>query len=153
MNGFKHAGMNLIFWFVGIFFYWIFSHFIPNDWVRLGFFFVFGSVIFDLDHLLYYGSTTKPPTVANIQARMTHDFQTNSPHFYIFHTVEFVLLWFLVIALFFQSGVIFNILIVIGVGWVFHLVEDIYDYLRYYRSPTPWMVYFSFISYIKMKKS
>lgn len=153
MDGFKHAGINLVFWSMYIFFYWIFTQLLPNDWLQLGFLFIFGSVIFDLDHFLYYGWTTKPLTFLNIKARMSHDFHTNSPHFYICHTVEFVLFWFLLTLLFFHSNDVFNQLLVIGLGWIFHLCEDIYDYIRFYRSLNPWAVYFSLISYRMMKKA
>jgi hypothetical protein len=119
--------------------------------MTLGFYFLMGSVIFDLDHFLYYGTTTKPLTIAAIKARMEHDYNTNNPHLYLCHSAEFILLWFIMSLLlnsYFQNSQVF---VIIGFGWLLHLIEDIIEYLHYYKSFSPWIAYFSIIYYLSLQ--
>ena len=93
---------------------WI-QYLLQHFWVG-GFWLIVGSTIFDVDHLIYYGFYTTPRTKAAIQARMTHDYYTNTPHFYLCHTCEFLGGWFLLILVNPQDLGWVYVVVVIGIG-------------------------------------
>ncbi len=134
---------------------WIF---VPIPWLALLFSnislpdslfqFALGGGIYDLDHFLYYGTTTKPLTIAKIKERMTIDYAESNPHFYFCHTIEFILAILLISIYFRLSFLLISIL-----GWILHMIIDSFGYIALYKSPLPWLPYFSFISYIILRKS
>jgi hypothetical protein len=90
-------------------------------------------VLIDLDHVVYYlimGGNPKS------------DFKNSSPHFYFFHTIEFVLI-LAALSCFYQTA--FLILI----GSLIHLMSDIISYL--YCKNYRWLSYWSAIHYFLVK--
>ena len=93
-------------------------------------------VLIDIDHLFYYSTRMH---------RIVDDFVKKIPHFYAFHTIEFLLL--LALLSFFSMNIFF---IFIGVG--VHLVTAILTYIPYGAHSR--LKYWSVIYYLAyMKKS
>jgi hypothetical protein len=122
--------------------------FIIDNGLSDGLWFIIGGIVFDLDHLVYFSLTTKPLNIKNIKKRMLKDFIESNPHFYVFHTIEFIFLS-LILNFFFQ----FKILIIISIGWLVHMAVDTIDYIIHYKSYKPWLFYFSFITYYTFVKT
>lgn len=140
-----HIIMNALIWVITYYILIIFDipfQFIIENGIRNGFWFVIGGIIFDLDHLLYFGFTTKPFGIKNIKNRMVQDYIDSNPHFYACHTIEFLLLSITI-----SSIIHNNLLSIISIGWLIHMVVDTADYIFHYRSYRPWLVYFSFFSF------
>jgi hypothetical protein len=148
-----HFLINTLVWGL-LYFIWIFIPFQWLSWIFADislissyFQFSLGGIIYDLDHFLYYGITTKPRTIAKIKERMTIDYAESNPHFYVCHTIEFILI-ILVIAFYFES----SLLLISLSGWIVHMIIDSFGYIALYKSHLPWLPYFSFISYFISKK-
>jgi len=93
------------------------------------------SILIDFDHILYYAK--------NNFKTFRADFKNKTPHLYIFHTLEFILL---LIALSLFSEIFIFILI----GCFFHISLDILIYLKKYKRKFFWLRYLSIISYFSM---
>ena len=139
---FTHIGVNILGWSIGWMLHLIFNIF--PDWATWPtfFWFVMGGEIFDLDHLLYFGTTTHPSTIQNIKIRMEKDYQAQNPHPFVCHAIEFL-------GIFGGIGYLLanNIMIVLIWGWALHMMTDSASYIRRYRSWSPWLPYFSYISW------
>lgn len=113
--------------------------------------FVVGGVVFDVDHLAYYGITTRPFSVAAIARRMRADYAAETPHFYACHTLEFVV-GFAILGLLGALGSSPAWAWVLG-GWGLHLLQDVLVYLHHYRSVLPWLPYWSVAWYVARGRS
>lgn len=145
-----HIIINALFWYISYYILISFNipfQFIIENGIRNGFWFIVGGIIFDLDHLLYFGLTTRPFGIKNIKDRMVQDYIDSNPHFYVCHTIEFIVLSIAV-------GIITknHILAVISLGWLIHMLVDTTDYILHYKSHRPWLVYFSFLTYYLLVK-
>ncbi len=117
------------------------------SWAHL-IYFIFGSIVFDLDHLLYYLLTTEPTQFSAIKKRMEYDYEFNIPHFYFAHTIEFIVV-ITFIAVIIQSA----FFLWLSFGWMIHLLQDALVYWKIEKSasmdpksdPRLWRVYFSVI--------
>jgi hypothetical protein len=92
--------------------------------------------LIDLDHIIYY----IPKGFKNWKK----DFKNKSPHFYIFHTLEFIIL----------IGIVcfyYNFMFLVWIGFLIHLATDALTYLYNYKTNLFWLKYWSFFSYFKLK--
>ena len=119
---------------------WLFPH---HSLLDSFFQFSLGGIIYDLDHFLYYGTTTKPLTIKNIKQRMQYDYAHSNPHFYVCHTIEFIII-ILTCSIYFKL----SLLLISISGWFLHMIIDSTDYIRLYKSHKPWLPYFSMISFL-----
>lgn len=139
-----HAFVNAVFWYA---LYLITNlagidaGLISQDPIS-GLYFILGGIVFDVDHLLYYILTTKPPSIGKIKKRMEQDYQNSNPHPYIFHSIEFI-----TVSAIFLAIVPNEIYLVLIVGWAVHMLTDTIVYIREYRSCRPWLPYFCLIYY------
>lgn len=97
-----------------------------------------GGIIIDLDHLIYGLFSAKKYSPIAFYKWVMKEFRMKRPHFFIFHTVEFV-----VLALF--IGLLHPILLLLAIGFALHLATDAATYLIKYRSFKPWTRYMSYI--------
>jgi hypothetical protein len=140
-HGGLHALVNLAVYLV-----WIVAT--PAEFGLMACFWVVAAgLLFDLEHLVYYGFTTRPLTKAALLERMHYDYEHSVPHFYGCHTIEWVMaLGVLALAL----GSIWRL---VFWGWCLHMIVDSIDYLRTYRGLMPWIPFFSWLWYFgKVKK-
>ena len=149
----KHALVNLLACGLVLLTWFLVTGVLVESWLFRGFLFITGGVVFDLDHVIYYLATTRPVTVEALRARMTRDYHGSIPHFYACHCVEFVAGWFLVIILL-PAGLEAKMnLVLVGTGWLVHVVADIAVYLWHYRGWSPWLPYWSMIVYVTVMRS
>jgi len=109
-------------------------YFFPNKftWIAV-MIIVLSGVLIDLDHVVYY----------TINGGDSHlDFVNNNPHFYFFHTIEFIIL--IIVLSFFSRNVFF-----IMIGSLSHLLADIMRYIV--ENNYAWLKYWSVIYYFLIK--
>lgn len=144
----KHALFNLVVWLILLLIWHFFSPsalswlFYDVPFLKSAFHFALGGAVYDLDHILYFVITTKPLSYGNIKKRMDKDFEESNPHFYICHTIEFIVISIV-------CAIAFNmpIFLISIMGWILHMIVDTAGYIFRYRSHLPWLPYFSFVSY------
>ncbi len=107
---------------------------------------VFGVFLIDMDHLFYMIYDPKIKTPRNAISFIKIDLKKRNPHFYVFHTIEFLTL-FLILSFYFFN----NNLFYISVGFVLNFLLDILTYINHYKKPSPWLKYFSLIYYVYYK--
>lgn len=92
---------------------------------------VAGGVIIDFDHPLYYASKLRTKSFRQIKKSLVEDFNKNKPNLYLFHTFEFLSL-----LLYFGTklGGAFQ---VFALGFIIHLLTDMYEYLKVYKPLAP----------------
>lgn len=95
---------------------------------------VASGVLIDLDHLVYFG-------IYGFKG-LKKDFRKSNPHFFMFHTFEFILI--LIIGSFFFFWVF-----PVFLGVAIHLISDIFEYYR--KDRRDWIAYWSIIYQICKK--
>lgn len=125
--------MNIVYHFIlGLLISYFFEFNLENTLI-----FVLAGVLIDLDHPLYYliseSANRKGKSIINFKKWCLKEYHLHRPHFYLFHTFEFLLLFCIL-------GVIMDGLIkYIAFGFLFHFLVDILTYLFVYRSTKPWL--------------
>lgn len=113
----------------------------PADILLVG----LGGILIDIDHIIYLIFISKSFSIKKMLLLHNKNYKSHSPGFYIFHTIEFIVL-FIIIG-YFMSNWIF----LIAVGFLLHWIVDALDYLFFYRSLYPWIKYHS-LAYILIRK-
>jgi hypothetical protein len=94
-------------------------------------------VIIDVDHLINVFLIQKLTSARKIVDFAREEGRRKRPHLYIFHTAEFLL------AIFVLSMYVGRFLLLVAIGFLFHLLADAFSYILRYRSMRPWIGYFS----------
>lgn len=97
---------------------------------------VLSGILIDLDHLIYVFFIAKKVRFKQIMQWYRREYSSHNPHLYIFHSLEFIIVIFLL------GLLVNNFFIYVGIGLIFHLVLDWVAYLFYYKSFKPWFKYF-----------
>ena len=100
-----------------------------------------GGVLIDIDHILFMIFKKKLYSIKDMLKFHRINFKLMTPHFFIFHMVEIILLF--MITSYFLNWHVF----LISVGFALHYLMDIIKYLWVYKSFKPWISYFSIITY------
>ncbi|MBN1501927.1 hypothetical protein JW930_00145 [Candidatus Woesearchaeota archaeon] len=99
-----------------------------------------GGWLIDIDHVLYHLITEKNLSKKEFRKIHTYLHKFNIPRFYLFHTIEFLLL------LLFINRYYLNISYFI-VGYVSHLVLDSIGYIMYYKN-LKWIRHWTIFYYL-----
>jgi len=98
---------------------------------------VAGSLLIDIDHLFYYLFSKHPKNLPSVIKFFKQEFKSHNPHFYIFHNFE--VLFILLTTSYLFGGFLFYLFL----GFLINFVIDIFTYLYFYKSTSPWLKYFS----------
>src|SRR3990167_2511079 len=98
---------------------------------------VAGSLLIDIDHLLYYLFSKYPKKIKSAVQFFKQEFKSHTPHLYIFHTFE--VLFILLTLSYLFGGYLFYLFL----GFLLNFIIDIFTYLIIYKSFSPWLKYFS----------
>lgn len=128
----------------------ILSHFILNILVMLPFslnpteLLVVGiaGVIIDIDHLFYFLFVEKKWHPKDMWSWYKKENAVHRPHFYMFHMVEFILIFMIV------SFFINRYLFLVSIGFALHFLEDAIVYIIYHKN-LEWIKSFSLFYYLK----
>ena len=101
-------------------------------------------VFIDIDHIFYQYFFTKNKSIKKMWKWHNKENAIHRPHFYIFHIIEFLVLFF--IFSFFLNRIMF----LISIGFVLHFFIDAIMYTKYHKSLS-WLKEFSIIYLIKKK--
>ncbi len=104
---------------------------------------VFGGILIDIDHLIYWLFYKKIKSLKQGIEFHKKEYALHRPHFYAFHTFEFVIL-FLFFSYFINSYLFF-----ISLGFLIHFITDAIYYLYDYKSLKPWAKCISVIYFYK----
>lgn len=96
-----------------------------------------GSILIDIDHLFYYFFSKHPKNIKSASQFFKQEFRNHNPHFYIFHNFEVLFILLTISYLF--GGLLFYLFL----GFLVNFVIDIFTYLYFYKSTSPWLRYFS----------
>ena len=96
-----------------------------------------GSILIDIDHLFYYFFSKHPKNIKSAVKFFKQEFKNHNPHFYIFHNFEVL---FILLALSYLVG---GMLFYLFLGFLVNFIIDIFTYLYFYKSTSPWLRYFS----------
>ena len=105
----------------------------------------FAGVLFDVDHLftvLWLGIYNP----RNMIKWFKKESKISRPHLFLFHTLEFFIIIFLV-AYLIKSKIFY----IISFGFLLNYLCDAITYISYYKSLKPWLKYYSLTSYILTK--
>lgn len=104
--------------------------------------FLAGAVLIDLDHFAYAVVAKKTLSPKRITEYLQAEYKTHTPHIYIFHTVEVMMVLF-VIGIFFSRDHDASLLFAFVNGMGLHLCIDFLSYLWIKRSFRGWLRHFS----------
>jgi len=102
--------------------------------------------LYDVDHLLYILYKKKRLQYKEIVEFTKKEYSTHNPHFYTFHTVEFLIL--ISFISFLVKNAFLNLILL---GFLINFTLDIITYLKIYKSHKPWLKYFSLIYFLYKK--
>ncbi len=98
---------------------------------------IIGSILIDIDHLFYYFFSKHPKNIKSALQFFKQEFKNHNPHFYIFHNFE--VLFILLTLSYLFGGLMFYLFL----GFLVNFIIDIFTYLYFYKSTSPWLRYFS----------
>ena len=105
------------------------------------FFVVLGGILIDLDHPLYMIFGKRITSIKEMIKFHKANFKSMSPHFYIFHFLEVIVILLLI------SFFIHKFLFLFFVGFMLHWICDVIKYFWVYHSFLPWIKYSLLIYY------
>jgi hypothetical protein len=106
------------------------------------YFFVFSTLIIDLDHLINFIFTMNLFSIKKNFKKIKHLVENKIPKFFIFHTFEFMI--FLLLLALINQNVLF-----IFFGALTHLISDALSYIYFYKKDFSWIKHWSLIWNIK----
>lgn len=104
---------------------------------------IIGASLIDIDHVFHF--FLKGVRLRDLKTTFQQEFKNHHPHFYIFHTFEFLLL-----ALFFTWTRELHWLYLFF-GFTLNFILDILTYIYVYKSYKPWLMYFSALNIFILK--
>jgi len=107
---------------------------------------VIGVFLIDIDHLFYMLYDPKIKSVSDGLSFTKREYKKHNPHFYLFHTVEFIIIFLVISFLYFENGLLY-----IALGFIINFIIDIFTYLIYYKKTDPWLKYLSLFYYLTFK--
>ena len=121
----------------------LFLHFLGYFSASDAYMFIAGGIVFDIDHLFYFLFAERTLSIKRMMAVGRQLLSTLTPKLYVFHTIEFFLIFLVV-------GYMFSPLTPLFLGFSLHLLLDIYNYVSHGKKFS-WAPYWSLI-YMTMKK-
>jgi len=104
------------------------------------------SNILDLDHFIFYSIESRSIDINKFVKAYYAYFAEMMPRFYIFHTMEFLLL-LVSLSIIFSSRILYIFIF----GWLIHVILDIIKYIFFYKKNLAWFNYWLLFKWKKLK--
>ena len=103
---------------------------------------VAGGVAIDFDHPLYYASKLRTKSLKKIKKGLLKDFNKGRPNLYLFHTFEFLSI------LLYLTSRLGGAFYIFALGFIVHLLSDMYEYKKIYKPLAPRFRYLLLSSFL-----